>query len=142
MHFHGINLVFLPHKTRQWHIHFDRLKTSGNLFGQPTTLFPQNFPPHNPSIMFWICSLTHLVLVFTSVTLWATLPVMLSLVSKGIKGLMYCIHKDMIPLDCQPNSTLFKQGNTLPKLQKQISIDIESLFPPLWTGGATSCLRR
>ena len=126
MHFHGINLVFLPHKTRQWHIHFDRLKTSGNLFGQPTTLFPQTFPPHNPSIMFWICSLTHLGLVFTSVTLWAILLVMLLLVSKGIKGLMYCIHKDMIPLDCQPNSTLFKQGNTLPKLQKQISIDIES----------------
>ena len=126
MHFHGINLVFLPHKTRQWHIHFDRLKTSGNLFGQPTILFPQTFPPYNQSIMFWICSLTLLGRVSMSVTLWATLPAMSLLVSRDIKGLMYCIHKDMILLDCQPNNTPFRQGNILLKRQKPISIAIEN----------------
>ena len=88
MHFHGINLVFLPHKTRQWHIHFDRLKASGNLFGQPTTLFPQTFPPQNPSIISWICSLTPPGLDSMSDTLWAILPAMFLLVSKGIKVLI------------------------------------------------------
>ena len=35
--------------------HLDRLKISGNHFGQPTIPFLQNFPPQNPSITSWIC---------------------------------------------------------------------------------------